>query len=127
MGYGIGCEGSHAVIIKFMRVSLPVLVLLLAGVCAAQDRDREFARLADRFFDDVLFAYDPVQGTQAGFHQYDSRLASGSRAEVDAETAALHKYEQEVAAFDPRGLSAPVTADRELLLSQIRGQLLTLE
>jgi uncharacterized protein (DUF885 family) len=110
-----------------MRVSLPVLVLLLAGVCAAQDRDREFSRLADRFFDDVLFAYDPVQGTQAGFHQYDSRLSPGSRAEVDAETAALHKYEQEVTAFDPHGLSAPVVADRELLLSQIRGQLLTLE
>ncbi len=54
------------------------LFLLLAGVCLAQDRDREFARLADRFFDEVVFTYDPVQGTQAGFHQYDSELPSGS-------------------------------------------------
>ena len=103
------------------------LLLLLAGVCAAQERDREFARLADRFFDEVMFAYDPVQGTQAGFHQYDVKLPSGSRSEIDAQTAALHKFEQEVAGFEPRGLSAGATADRELLLAQIRGQLLTLE
>ncbi len=104
-----------------------VLLLLLAGVCAGQERDREFARLADRFFDDVLFAYDPVQGTQAGFHQYDAKLPSGSRSEIDAETAALHQFEKEVGGFEPRGLSAGAAADRELLLSQIRGQLLTLE
>ncbi len=104
-----------------------VLLLLLAGVCVAQERDSEFARLADRFFDEVLFAYDPVQGTQAGFHQYDVKLPSGSRSEIEAETAALHKFEQEVAGFEPRGLSAGATADRELLLAQIRGQLLTLE
>ena len=61
-----------------------LLFLLLAGVCVAQERDREFARLADRFFDEVLFAYDPVQGTQAGFHQYDAQLPSGSRAEIEA-------------------------------------------
>jgi uncharacterized protein (DUF885 family) len=110
-----------------MRVSLVLLAVLLAGVCAAQERDRQFAALADRFFDDVLFAYDPVQGTQAGFHQYDVKLPSGSRSEIEAQTAALHKFEQEVAAFDPQGLSAGSTADRELLLAQIRGQLLTLE
>ena len=73
-----------------------------------------------------MFAYDPVQGTQAGFHQYDVKLPSGSRSEIDAQTAALHKFEQEVAGFEPRGLSAGATADRELLLAQIRGQLLTL-
>ena len=96
-------------------------------MCVAQERDREFAALADRFFDDVLFAYDPVQGTQAGFHQYDAMLPSGSRAEIDAQTAALHKFEQEVDSFDARGLSAGAAADRELVLAQIRGQLLTLE
>ena len=66
-----------------------------------------------------------MQGTQAGFHQYDVRLPSGSRSRSKRETAALHKFEQEVAGFDPRGLSAGATADRELLLAQIRGQLLT--
>ena len=79
-----------------MKVSRIILIVLLAGVCFAQKRDGEFAALADRFFDEVVFKYDPVQGTQAGFHQYDAMLGSGSRAEIEAQTAALHKFEQEV-------------------------------
>jgi uncharacterized protein (DUF885 family) len=93
----------------------------------AQSRDSEFARLADRYFDQVVFQYDPVQATEAGFHQYDNRLPSGSRAEVQAEIAALHTLEGEVSKFDPRGLSPFVAADRELVLAQIRGQLVDLE
>ena len=110
-----------------MKVSRIVWMFLLAGVCFAQKRDAEFASLADRFFDEVVFKYDPVQGTQAGFHQYDAMLGSGSRADIDAQTAALHKFEQEVESFGAGGLSAGVAADRELVLAQIRGQLLTLE
>ena len=102
-------------------------ILMLAGVCLAQKRDSEFNKLADRIFDEVVFRYDPVQGTQAGFHQYDALLPSGSRADIEAQTAALHKFEQEVESFDARGLSLVAAADRELVLAQIRGQLLTLE
>jgi uncharacterized protein (DUF885 family) len=102
-------------------------VLLLAGMCFAQERDSEFARLADRLFDEVIFKYDPVQGTQAGFHQYDKMLATGSRADIDAQTAALHRFEREVEGFGASGLSPVSAADRELVLAQIRGQLLTLE
>src|SRR5450759_2027910 len=110
-----------------MRVPRIMPILMLAGVCLAQKRDSEFNKLADRIFDEVVFRYDPVQGTQAGFHQYDALLPSGSRADVEAQTAALHKFEQEVESFDARGLSPVAAADRELLLAQIRGQLLTLE
>jgi uncharacterized protein (DUF885 family) len=110
-----------------MKVSRVFWIFVLAGVCLAQQRDAEFNKLADRFFDEVLFQYDPVQGTQAGFHQYDSLLASGSRADIDAQVAALHKFEQEVESFDAHGLSPMVASDRELVLAQIRGQLLTLE
>ncbi|MCX6627997.1 MAG: DUF885 family protein, partial [Candidatus Solibacter sp.] len=110
-----------------MKVSRIVLIFLLAGVCLAEKRDREFNKLADRIFDEVVFRYDPVLGTQAGFHQYDALLGSGSRAEIEAQTAALHKFEQEVESFDARGLSPVSAADRELMLAQIRGQLLTLE
>jgi uncharacterized protein (DUF885 family) len=104
-----------------------VWMLLVAGVCLAQKRDGEFTRLTDRFFDEVVFRYDPVQGTQAGFHEYDAMLASGSRADIEAQTAALHKFEQEVEGFDARELTPVFAADRELVLAQIRGQLLTLE
>jgi uncharacterized protein (DUF885 family) len=102
-------------------------ILALACTCAAQTRDAEFDKLAGRYFDEVVFRFDPVQGTASGFHQYDSQLPSASRAEFQAEIAALMKFETEVRNFDPRGLSAVAAADRELVLSQIRGQLLTVE
>src|SRR5664279_6159252 len=100
-----------------MKVSRIMSILMLAGVCLAQKRDSEFNKLADRIFDEVVFQYDPVQGTQAGFHQYDPLLASGSRADIDAQTAALRKFQQEVETFDERGLSPVASADGELVLA----------
>ena len=108
-------------------VSRTILIFLVAGVCLAQKRNSQFNQLADRLFDEVVFRYDPVQGTQAGFHQFDAMLPSGSRTDIEAQTAALHKFEQEVEGFDAHGLTPTAAADRELVLAQIRGQLLTLE
>jgi uncharacterized protein (DUF885 family) len=110
-----------------MKVWRMALVFMTAGVCLAQNRDGEFQKLADRFFDEVAFRYDPVSATQAGFHQYDAQLWSGTRADIESQTAALHKFEQEVDSFDARALTPVVAADRELVLAQIRGQLLALE
>jgi uncharacterized protein (DUF885 family) len=99
----------------------------LAGACFGQARDAEFNKLADRFFGELMFRFNPVAGTAAGFHQYDALLPSGSRAEIDAEIAALKRFEGEVRSFDPHGLSPGIAADRELVLAQIQGQLLELE
>lgn len=90
-------------------------------------RDAQFAALADRYFDQVLFKYDPAQGTAAGFHQWDAALPSFSREEVQAAISDLKRYEGEVQGFAPAGLSPSAASDRELVLSQIRGQLLALE
>ena len=109
---------------KLARVSL---VFPLAGLLMAQSRDTDFNKLADRYFDEAVFKFDPAQGTQAGFHQYDALLGSASRAEIDAEIAVYKKFEAEVRNFDARGLTPPIADDRELVLAQIRGQLLTLE
>ena len=105
----------------------PLLFLVAAGLAIAQSRDAEFNKLADRLFDEVVFRYDPGSGTQAGFHQYDSLLASLSRPEIDSEIAAYRKFEALLQEFDPRGLSPWSAADRELALAQIRSELLTLE
>ena len=104
-----------------------VFILVLSSLGLAQNRDQQFGVLADRYFTDVVFHYDPVGATQAGFHQYDDQLPSGSREEVRAEIQALHRFEDEVMKFDPTGLSPFAAADRELVLAQIRGQLLGLE
>ena len=110
-----------------MTISRIALLLGSAAACVAQSRDAMFDRLADRYYNEVVFRYSPEAGTQAGFHQYDALLASGARSEIQAQTAALRGFETEVAAFDAHGLSAFAAADRELLLSQIRGQLLEIE
>jgi hypothetical protein len=110
-----------------MKASCLVLLFLLSGGCFAQLRDDGFNRLAGRFFDELYFRFDPVAGTAAGFHQYDPLLEPGSRAGIDAEIASLRKFESEVEAFGAQGLSPLASADRELLLAQIRGQLLSLE
>jgi uncharacterized protein (DUF885 family) len=109
---------------KSWRISL---ILALASACFAQSRDADFYKLADRYFDEAVFPFDPAQGTAAGFHQYDQQLPSLSKAQVQAQIAVLKKYETEVQGFDARGLSAVATADRELVLSQILGTLLSLE
>ncbi|MBZ5620276.1 MAG: DUF885 domain-containing protein [Acidobacteriia bacterium] len=110
-----------------MKLSGIFLILALACSCFAESRDAEFDRLAGRYFDELVFRYDPAQATAAGFHQYDDQLSTGSRAEIQAEVAALKKFESEVQNFAPRGLSPSVAADRELVLAQIRGSLLSLE
>jgi uncharacterized protein (DUF885 family) len=103
------------------------LILALGGLCFGQSRDAEFSKLADSYFDEQLFRFDPVQGTSAGFHQYDALLPSGARAEIESQIAGLKKWEAGVRNFDPRGLSPGVASDRELVLAQIQGQLLSLE
>ena len=104
-----------------------LFVLAFGNPAFAQNRDAEFNRLADRFFDEAVLPFDPVQATAWGFHQYDNQLASASRAEIQAHIDALHKFESEVRNFDPRGLSPFIANDRELVLAQIRGTLLSLE
>jgi uncharacterized protein (DUF885 family) len=83
--------------------------------------------LADDYFDQIEFKYQPTAGTAAGFHQYDAQLEDYSRRGVDAETAAKRAFEKRVEAFDPKSLDPTRTADRELLLSSLRGDLLNLE
>jgi uncharacterized protein (DUF885 family) len=86
-----------------------------------------FGFLSDQFFSDVYFKFGPTNGTAAGLHQYDTQLEDYSAAGVARETAALHEYEKKIEAIDPAALDAPVAADREILLNNIKSELLTLE
>jgi uncharacterized protein (DUF885 family) len=86
-----------------------------------------FHFLSDQFFTDVYFKFSPTNGTAAGLHEYDSKLEDYSAAGVAREVAALHEYEKKVEAIDPSALDAPVAADREILLNNIKSELLSLE
>ncbi len=86
-----------------------------------------FNFIADQFFSDVYFHFAPTTGTQNGLHQYDTQLEDYSAANLQKEIAALHTYEKKVEGIDPAALDASVVGDRQILLDNIRSELLTLE
>src|SRR6185437_1453876 len=73
------------------------------------------------------FKYAPTAGTQAGLHEYDTKLEDWSAAGIAANVAALHEYEKKVEGIDPSALDASMAGDREILLGNIKSELLTLE
>jgi uncharacterized protein (DUF885 family) len=99
----------------------------LAPNSDASEKQAVWDKLADEYFDQIYFKFAPTAGTSAGLHQYDPLLEDYSRAGVDTEIAALHAFEKRVEAVNPAGLGEALAADRELVLSNIRGALLTLE
>jgi uncharacterized protein (DUF885 family) len=76
--------------------------------------------LYGRFFDDYYFPYNPTAATSAGIHKYDEKLEDYSKAGVDARVAALKSFEAQFAKL-------PASADRDLVLNNIRASLLDLE
>jgi uncharacterized protein (DUF885 family) len=84
-----------------------------------------FNYIADQFFSDVYFHFNPTTGTQVGLHQYDSQLEDYSADTSQKEIAALRAFEKKIEAIDSSALDAPVAADREILLNHIHSALLT--
>ncbi len=122
-------------LLAFLCVMVMLAVMLspaimragLASRAAATDKEAAWDRLADEYFDQVYFKFGPSNGTSTGFHQYDVLLEDYSRAGIDANVAALHAFDKRVAALDAQGLDETRVADRELVLTNIQGSLLTLE
>jgi len=118
-----------------MKKELALLVLGVAmsnGItasAASDDWKPKLAQVTDDFFDQVVFHFSPSAGTVAGFHQYDDQLENFSRASVDAEIAALKKFELRFQAIHPGDAPADFVprTDREIVLANIRSELLTLE
>ncbi len=110
--------------------------LLGIGVCMnaaisahAADWKKQLVKATDEYFDQVYFRYQPALGTVAGLHQYDGQLEDYARPTIDAQIAALKSFEQRFQAIQPGDARADFVSrtDREMLLSNIRSELLTLE
>jgi hypothetical protein len=91
-------------------------IFLLVGMAHAQSWDA----LVDHFFDQADFHFNPSAGTSAGFHQYDAMLEDFSSDSIRQQVMVLKQYEREVSGF-------PASADRDLVLGNIRSTLLDLE
>ena len=94
-----------------------------------EDWKEQFQKVSDEYFDQVYFPSFPSAGTAVGYHQYDSKLEDYSRKNIDAEIAALKSIEQRIEAIHPDASPADFgpRSDREIVLGNIRSQLLTLE
>jgi uncharacterized protein (DUF885 family) len=86
-----------------------------------------FNFISEQYFSDVYFHFSPTTGTQAGLHQYNTQLEDYSAANVQKQIVALHAFEKKLLAIDPSALDANVAADYQILLNNIRSQLLSLE
>jgi uncharacterized protein (DUF885 family) len=93
----------------------------------APNPDQAFATLADQYFDQYYFKFNPTAGTAAGFHQYDSQLEDYSRAAIDKQIAMLHDFQRLATKVDAKQLSASAKVDHWLLLNDINSRLLALE
>ena len=78
--------------------------------------DAQFTKLADQYFDQYYFPFNPTQGTLDGFHQYDSQLENYSRVSIERQVAVLKSFEQQVEQVDAVKLSLEQSADRQLVL-----------
>jgi uncharacterized protein DUF885 len=90
------------------------------------NKDADFSKLVDRFFDEYYFKFNPSSGTAAGFHQYDNQLEDYSRATIQKQVAVLKNFKQQVEQIHAADLSPEVAVDRELVLGDINGRLLEL-
>jgi len=101
----------------------------MSAHAAHENWKQSFERLTDEYFDQVYFHYAPTNGTLDGYHQYDAQLEDYSRKNIDAEIAAMKAFEKRVEAIHPDAAAADFVprTDREMVLANIRSQLLTLE
>jgi len=83
--------------------------------------------LVDEFLDQELFPNNPTLATQLGVHDFDAKVEDFSRSGIEKHIASLKSSKRRTAALDPKGLSQMETADREMLLSAIRSELLSLQ
>jgi uncharacterized protein (DUF885 family) len=115
-----------------------ILATIAIGVCmcsamTAQVANgtwkQQFQSVSDEYFDQVYFPSSPTSGTLVGYHQYDAQLENYSRKNIDAEIAALKSFEKRIEAIHPDEAAADFVprSDREIVLANIRSQLLTLE
>ncbi len=113
-----------------------VLTLLALGACmstfisahAANDATmQQFQKVSDEYFDKVYFPNQPTVGTLTGYHQYDTQLEDFSRQKIDRNIADLVYFERRIESIPAAGLDETTRGDREMVLSNIRSTLLTLD
>ena len=117
---------------KKLVTAIAIGVCMSGAVTAQAEMEswkQQFQRVSDEYFDQVYFHYAPTNGTLVGYHQYDGQLEDFSRKNIDAEIAQLKDFQNRLEAIHPDQSPADFVprSDREIVLGNIRSELLTLE
>ncbi len=109
-----------------IAAALAVASLVLAQAPSGPDPDQTFDRFVDDYFA-ARFTAHPMEGTAAGFHEYDAKMPNLSRASIDARIATLKAELAALNAIDHSKLSFDNQIDSQALDGEIRSELLDLE
>jgi uncharacterized protein (DUF885 family) len=107
-------------------LSLALISLVVSATFARPIPADSWSQLGDDFINQYL-AFSPTTSTQIGIHTHDAELDDYSASSLAKQVAWLQQFEKRVLAFDPKSLSATDAADREILLNNIRANLLELQ
>jgi len=113
----------------WIGVSMSAAGNAIIAHAATENWKQKLAKATDEYFDQVYFPNGPSNATMTGYHQYDGQLEDYSRKSIDAQIAALRVFEKRIEAIQPNDAAADFVprSDREIVLGDIRSQLLTLE
>ena len=110
-----------------------IQLFLVSSLAAAQtagapspQTEAAFTHLVDRYFD-FYFQASPTAATQAGFHQYDSRLEDFSHSAMEAELAGLTKFRKQFSGIQRSELPEQSAGDLDVVTSAIDSRLLELQ
>ena len=106
-----------------LSLGLPFLVNHRAAAPTAPD---DFETAVDDFFE-RYFEFYPTLAAGAGLHEYDGRLGTRDAEAIRAWLADLEVFEERFVAMDTAVLTDDQRLDRDLILREIRGELLWLE
>lgn len=113
---------------KVGLLGLLCLLVVALGLFVLQSRPEfEFNAIADDYIDHFYLPTNPSLATSLGIHRYDGQIEDFSAHAINHNIQELQKYAARLKALNPRRLSEQKQADRELLLSNIYSQLLTLQ
>src|ERR1700746_2429327 len=111
---------------NFLKILLSALIFCSTAALAATDPTADLNALVDKYFD-FYFQTNPSDATQAGFHQYDSKLEDYSADGRKDETAKLKDYLAQFEKLDRASLPLDTAAELDWMISSIHSELLELE
>ena len=115
---------------RFVLIGLALAVPLISSVDRASTASAAAADPFASFVDDyyaALFAWDPIQATYAGIHDFDDKLADLSAPAFASRTASLKKMQERLTALRAGKLSESDAVDAQVLDNALRAELLEME